>query len=161
MALEITVARLIAFACIVAILTICSILDLRERRVSNEIIIVGLIVGLVLDIASGHIISAFPLHLIALSFATILVVILFRIGAIGGADAKSVVIVSLVSPGIEFSTMENQIFEGILGCAIMLFIMFLFGYIYQVMKKDSHNRATPLIPFLLVGYLAMQLLALF
>lgn len=161
MAFEITEARLLAFVCIVVMLTIYSILDLRERRVSNKAIIAGLIVGLVLDTASGHIISAFPLHLIALSFATIMILILFRLGAIGGADAKSIVIVSLVSPGIEFSTMDNQILEGIIGCAMMLFIMFLFGYIYQLAKKDSHSRTTPLIPFLLMGYLAIQLLALF
>ncbi len=161
MVLEITEARLLAFVCIVVMLTIYSIMDLRERRVSNETIIAGIIVGLVLDTASGHIISALPLHLIALSFATIVVLILFRLGAIGGADAKSVVTVALVSPGIEFSIMENQVFEGILGCAIMLFIMLLFGYIYQVMMKDSHSRTTPLIPFLLIGYLAIQLLAFF
>lgn len=161
MALEITEARLLAFVCIVVMLTMYSIMDLRERRVSNEIMIVGFILGLVLDTASGHIMSSLPLHLIALSFATIMVLILFRLGAIGGADAKSVVFVSLVSPGIEFSIMENQIFEGIVGCAIMLFIMFLFGYVYQAMNKSGSSRATPLIPFLLVGYLAIQLLALF
>jgi Flp pilus assembly protein protease CpaA len=161
MVLEITEARLLAFACVVVILTIYSILDLRERRVSNDVIISGIIIGLILDAASGHIISALPLHLIALSFTSIMALGLFRLGAIGGADAKSVVTVSLVSPGIEFSMMENQIFEGIVGCAIMLFIMFLLGHIYQVMKKDRPSPTTPLIPFLLMGYLVIQLLALF
>ena len=49
MALEITEARLLAFVCIVVMLTMYSIMDLRERRVSNEIMIVGFILGLVLE----------------------------------------------------------------------------------------------------------------
>ena len=100
------------------------------------------------------------LHLTAVLVALILGYFLFRIGAFGGADAKVLLTIAIISPGIEFASWGNPVLEGILAVGIQLVITLAIGYLIS-QRKTNDSEVIPLIPILFGAYLALQLLALF
>jgi hypothetical protein len=161
MVLDLSLAAILSFFIITSLLVIYSILDIRERRVMNDLVIVGGIVGCIVLILTGHFASNLILHVSTLVMVVPLVYLLFRIGSIGGADAKSLLLVALISPGIELGIWNQPVLEGIIGLGGELVVMLVGGYIYWRFRRNSENATPPLIPFLLMGYLVIQMLAIF
>ena len=164
MALEISLAGVLCFLAAAVLLVAYSIMDLQDRSVPNRVILVGGIVGLTIAIASGHYFENLVLHSASLVFALVVGYLLFRIGAIGGADVKALVTLSLVSPGISFLSWVDPALEGVMVSGLEMVIMLLLGQFWSYrmnMSKESREYQTPaLIPFLFVGYLFVQLLVL-
>jgi Flp pilus assembly protein protease CpaA len=100
------------------------------------------------------------LHLTAALLTLTLGYVLFRIGALGGADVKILFTISILSPGIEFANWENPILEGILIVGLLFMIPLIVGYLISQRKTDEGD-VIPLIPVILGTYLVLQLLALF
>jgi Flp pilus assembly protein protease CpaA len=161
MVLDLSFASIMSFVTILSLLLIYSFLDIRDRRVTNELVIVGGTVGFIVLILTNHLSSHASLHVIALLLIIPLSYILFRVGSIGGADAKVLFVVALISPGIELGIWSQSILEAIIGLGGELIVMLLGGYLYWRVKRNSENVTPPLLPFLLVGFLAIQVLALF
>lgn len=161
MTLEVTVVGIVALSFTMAILILFSIMDLLTRRVRNGFAAAAILFGIALGYANGHLTSQILLHITAVIFVTVFVIVLFRMGAIGGADAKAALAIAAISPGIEFGVYENVFFEAVIGGGLQLVVMLILGYLYQMKEKDNPERKpAPLIPFLLIGYLLVQLLAL-
>ena len=99
------------------------------------------------NIQSKHIII--PIFAIPISYA------LFRLGAFGGADAKALISLALISPGFEFTFWVNPLTEAIIATGIEVIFMLSLGYLwwYQVKKRNENPLPPPLIPLLLIGYL--------
>jgi len=135
-------------------------LDIRDRKVRNELVLVGGVLGCIVLLLTSHFVSNFVLHVAALLMIFPLVYILFRLGSIGGADAKSLLIVALISPGIELRLLNIPILEAIVAIGVELIIMLSGGFLYWRLKRDTEDAPPPLIPFLLLGYLVIQLSAL-
>ena len=153
----------ISFAASVILLLVFSFLDVRERRVSNGLLSAGGLVGCVVSILTGQFFSRPFLYLAALSFVLALSYVLFRLGALGGADVKALVVVTLTSPGVVYAHWENQIYEGVMIGAIEILMMVFLGYLYwQIHRRSGKNiseeRVVPLIPLLLVGYVVVQIM---
>lgn len=161
MVLDLSFASIMSFLAIMALLLIYSVLDYRDRRVTNEFVIIGGIVGGIILILTGHFTSNIVLHLTALLFVVPLAYILFRLGSIGGADAKVLVVLSFVSPGVELVICDEPVLEAIIALGWELVVMLLGGYFYWRVRKKNEASTPPLIPFLLVGYLALQVIAVF
>jgi hypothetical protein len=161
MVLDSSVASIMSFSTIILLLVIYSILDLRDRRVKNELVLAGGAIGCIVLILTGHFVSNISLHLTALLLIIPLAYILFRMGSIGGADAKVLFVVALVSPGIELGTWDQPVLEAIIGLGGELIAMLLGGYLYWRMRRNDENETPPLILFLLMGFLAIQVIALF
>jgi len=159
MVLTLSVMEIMAFLTILSLLVVYSVLDVRDRMVKNEIILAGLIVGGIISLLTGHFLHYSVLHLTALILVIPLTFILFRLGSIGGADAKVLFTIALLSPGIEFGDWSLPYLEAILGLGAQLAVMLLGGYLYW--RNRSKENTPPLIPILFVGYLIVQLLALF
>jgi len=160
MTLDLSPTALVAFGMALAMLIFFSILDIRERRIANHLVLIGGAIGFATTILTGHLVQNLLLHLAALLFAIILPYALFRIGAIGGADLKTLVIVSIVSPGIELAVWIDPILEAIIGGGLTLLIMLILGFVYSSWSTKTSERGTPLIPFLSLAYVLIQLLAL-
>jgi len=160
MTLEITFVATIAFVYTSILLAIFSISDLRKRQVRNEMIGFGMVIGVLLGVATNHLIDLVILHLSATIIAALIGFGLFRLKSIGGADAKSILIIAIVSPGIEFAVFENLIYEALIGSLVPILCMLLLGYIYYRKKPAADDKTTPLIPFLFLGYLLVQIIAL-
>jgi Flp pilus assembly protein protease CpaA len=150
-----------SFLTIISLLVVYSILDIRDRRVMNEAVFAGGAVGCIVLVLTGHFVTNLVLHLTALLLVIPLAYILFRIGSIGGADAKILFIVALISPGIELGIWNQPILEAIIGLGGELIVMLLGGYLYWRFRRNEENSTPPLILFLLVGYLVIQVIALF
>ena len=73
---------------------------------------------------------------------------------------KSILLIACISPGIEFGVYENLFLEVSIGCLIPVLLMLILGYVYYRKKAEDNTRTTPLIPFLLIGFVAVQLFAL-
>ncbi len=165
MALDLSITSVLAFSATLVLLIVYSIMDLQGRKVRNLYMLTGGIVGFSVTVLSGHVAESPVLHLTAFIFVSVLSYLLFRIGSLGGADAKSLVTVSMVSPGIEFATWNSPVFEAFIGGGLGLFIMLLLGYTYSKWTKDVQGKfeegrpVVPLIPFLLLGYIIIQVLA--
>ena len=159
MAFDLSFASTISFITALWLLLAYSYLDLRERRVKNQYIVEGVLTGVVMLLFTGHFWTFAVLHVTAIVLCVPLAYVLFRLGSIGGADAKVLLIVSFISPGIELGIWTQPVMEAIVGLGLELTIMLLGGYLYWKSKKTE--GIPPLIPFLLVGYLAIQLLAVF
>ncbi|MGY5855132.1 MAG: prepilin peptidase [Candidatus Thorarchaeota archaeon] len=161
MVLDLSFASIMSFFTIVSLLLIYSILDIRDRRVRNEYIIAGGGLGCIILILSSHFVSDLILHVTAMLIVLPLAYILFRMGSIGGADVKSLLLVALISPGVQLRLLNIPILEAIFGVGVELLIMLTGGYLYWRIRMKNENASPPLIPFLLLGYLAIQLIALF
>ncbi len=165
MTLDLSVTTVLMFSATLALLTAYSVLDLRSRMVHNEYLALGGLLGFSLTALSGHLATYSMLHLVAVIFVSSISYLLFRIGAIGGADAKALLIVAIVSPGIEFATWDSPVLEALIGGGLGLFIMLLLGYAYtrwsNISKRRLHGerQTVPLIPFLLLGYILTQVLS--
>jgi len=149
----------ISFLTILSLLIVYSVLDVRDRIVKNEIVLAGLIVGSIISFLTGHFLHYPVLHLTALIMVVPLILVLFRLGSIGGADAKVLFTIALLSPGIEFGDWSLSYLEAILGLGAQLAVMLLGGYLYW--RYRNRESTPPLIPMLFVGYLIVQLFALF
>jgi len=161
MVLDLSLVSILSFFTIISLLVIYSILDIRDRKVMNEVVFEGGVVGCVVLILTGHFASNLVLHLTALLLVIPLTYILFRIGSIGGADAKVLFIVAFISPGIELGSWNQPVLEAILALGVEFVSMLLGGYLYWRFRRNDGNTTPPLLPFLLVGYLAIQVIALF
>ena len=142
------------------LLLMYAVLDIRTRKVPNQVMLIGGIVGLGVILRFGHIVEFTVLHLTAVLVALILGYILFRIGALGGADVKTLFTIALISPGIEFASWGNPVLEGIVAVGLQLVITLLCGYLIT-QRKTEESEVVPLIPILFGAYLVLQLLALF
>ena len=160
MVVDLSVGAISSFLTVTSLLVIYSILDIRERRVPNEYIATGGVAGGIVIIITGHFVSNLVLHVTAIAIMFTMSYALFRIGSIGGADAKSLLLVALVSPGIELRVLNIPVLEAVIGMGGELIVMLLGGYLYWRFHINDEKSAPPLIPFLLLGYLAVQLLAL-
>ena len=160
MVLDLSVAAIASFLTVTSLLVIYSILDIRQRRVPNEYIAVGGVVGCVVILLTGHI-ANLVLHVTALVIVFAMGYTLFRMRSIGGADVKSLFLVALISPGIELRALNIPVLEAVIGVGGELMVMLLGGYLYWRLKINDDNATPPLIPFLLLGYLAIQLIVLF
>ncbi len=165
MTLDLSVTSLLVFSVTLALLTVYSAMDFRSRLVRNECLVIGGVLGFSLVVLSGHMTANSVLHLTAVIFVASVSYLLFRIGAIGGADTKALLIVAILSPGIELAMWDSPILEAIIGGGLELFIMMLLGYAFmkrsRILKSnsDAEYRAVPLIPFLLLGYILIQTLS--
>jgi Flp pilus assembly protein protease CpaA len=159
MVFVITSSAIAAFAITVLILIINSIDDLRTRMIPNRFVIVGVIIGLMMGLQTGHLIEHAVLHLTAVLVTLILGYVLFRIGALGGADVKTLFTIAIISPGVEFTSWENPVLEGIVIVGLLLVITLMVGYLISQRKTDETD-VIPLIPIILGAYLVLQLLAL-
>ena len=141
------------------LLLVYSYLDLKDRRVANSVQLVGLAVGLAVAMLSYHLFEYALLHIASFLLMVLFSGTLFRMGSIGGADAKTMLTIALVSPGVELSVWPDPFFEAFISCSIMTFCMLLLGYLYQRhFKASGEVPRTPLVPFLLIGYLVVQAL---
>jgi Flp pilus assembly protein protease CpaA len=127
--------------------------------VKNEIALIGGIGGCIILMFTGHFLQNTVLHLTALILVIPLSYILFRIGSIGGADAKVLFTIALLSPGIELGLWSQPVLEAIVGLGVELIVMLLGGYLYW--RYKNRESTPPLIPILFLGYLVVQLFTLF
>jgi hypothetical protein len=116
------------------------------------------IIGTILGITTGHILTQLQLHLFAI-ISVLLPLTLYRIKALGGADVKAFMLIAIISPGLEFATWDNVFLEAFLAMSLQVLIMIALGIVWSTKKRDDTER-TPLLPFLLIGYLVIQTLAL-
>jgi Flp pilus assembly protein protease CpaA len=161
MALEITIASILSFIAMTLLLLIYAVLDVHTHHVPNRIMIIGGMVSLVIVIITGHLFEHALLHLSAGAFMIVVAYTLFKTGAFGGADVKATITVTILSPGFEFGHWSDPILEGIVSSGLLLVIVLFVAYIVsQYRQKSERTTFTPLIPLMLVSYLALQLLAL-
>lgn len=160
MVLDLGLASLTSITLICVILGVCTVLDLRERRIPNRIIVVFAITGALLVVVTGHLAQDWILHLSSTATFLTLGYILFKMGAIGGGDLKTSLLIGLVSPGLELVGWADPVLEGFMISAIELAIMLLLGYLAGRIRDHSHARI-PLIPLIFVAYLAVQIMSVF
>lgn len=122
--------------------------DIKTRRVSNNVWLVmlaGIIFFVMIDFLSGGL-NYLKILLFSVIFIFIFVYILFQIGTFGGADAKSLIMMSIilpVYPEIQVLTFNfpvnppliNIFALGIFGNAVLLTIVVPLGLaIYNIIK---------------------------
>ncbi|TXT56665.1 MAG: conserved membrane protein of unknown function [Candidatus Thorarchaeota archaeon] len=146
----------------IIILIIFSWMDISTRRIPNKVILTAGIIGGLVIVMTGHFEANLLVHLVGMLFVIPLSVYLFQIGAIGGADAKTLWYIVIVSPGIEIGHCWNPILEAIIAAGLQIIIMLALGHLYWIKyeKNSSKSQRPPLIPFLFMGYLVVQLLAI-
>ena len=88
--------------------------------------------------------------------------LLFRIGAIGGADFKALLTTAILSPGFEFVTATTQYFDGVVVSCLELVITLGLGVVVSMRNREQETSEsrTPLIPLLLIAYLLVQTMGL-
>lgn len=165
MVLDLSIGSLVVFLTMMLLLVFCSIMDIRSRRVTNRIVAMCYITGLAVALVAGRLLIEPVLHLSSILFVASLSYVLFRLGALGGADVKILCAVALISPGAELSVVGSPLYEAVLSAGLQMTVMLLGGYLYSQHSKNQERNGEaagsrpPLIPLLLVGYLAAQLLA--
>ncbi|MEE9352834.1 MAG: prepilin peptidase [Candidatus Thorarchaeota archaeon] len=152
----------ISFVLAIILLLVFSFFDIKERKVSNGVLLAGGLVGCVVSILTGQLFGRLVLYISALTFVLALSYLLFRLGALGGADVKALLVVTITCPGLVYGHWENQIYEGIMISAIEILVMILLGYSYWLIHRHSsrtisRKRTVPLLPLLLGAYMVVQM----
>ena len=139
--------------------------DIKTRRVSNNVWLVmltGAIFFVLYDI-STHGAAYLPRLIISAGFIFVFVYILFQLGVFGGADAKSLIVLSIILPiypklqayGYAFPLNKPLIdlfAFGIFGNAVLLTVVVPIGLaLYNIMKMGLHIE-NPL--YIFIGYRA-------
>ncbi|MFW9843432.1 MAG: prepilin peptidase [Candidatus Thorarchaeota archaeon] len=158
MVFVITAFAIAAFICTVIVLLINSIWDFRARRVPNQMAFTGLVGAVVFSVLSDRIFEQPMTYLTSILLTLVLGYVLFKIGALGGADVKALLAIAIISPGVEFATWGNPILEAILIVGLLFMATLMIGYVLSK-KKTDENDIIPLIPIIMGVYLALQLLA--
>jgi Flp pilus assembly protein protease CpaA len=135
-------------------------MDFKTRKVSNELMTMSLALGVLMGIVTGHLIDQLYLHLVGIFIAVVFAVPLFYMNAFGGADVKTVILLQFISPGLELGTYAEFVTEGMIGVFTPMLFMLVLGLLYSRSEGKIDGKKTPLIPFLLVGYILMQLIVL-
>ncbi|MFX1367026.1 MAG: prepilin peptidase [Promethearchaeota archaeon] len=161
---EVTAASSVLFSLSSMFLLDYAYLDIRDRRVPNNLMYVSAFFGFFVITVTGHLLENLLLHISALGFMVLVSFLLFRIGSIGGADFKALLVIAMTSPGILFASWSDPVFEGIIAGGLEVAIMLLLGLLYSRISKPENRsdrkKEVPLLPLLLIAYLAVQLLAL-
>ncbi|MGY5852745.1 MAG: prepilin peptidase [Candidatus Thorarchaeota archaeon] len=159
MVFSLDLVSVLTFCIAVVALVLMGIEDVRKREVSNELMLVFGIGGAVQGLLTGHILSDPILHLTAAAFVLVFSYLLFRLKAVGGADVKALLVLAIISPGLEFTNWNSPIFESVIASLGQVLIMLFLGYIWWRRARETDSRPPALIPMLLVGYLLIQLFA--
>ena len=158
MVFVITAFAITAFICTIIILLINSIWDFRTRRVPNQMSFTGMLGAVVFSVLSDRIFEQPVLHFTSILLTLVLGYVLFKIGALGGADVKALLAIAIISPGVEFANWVNPILEAISAVGLLFMGTLMIGYVISK-KKTNENDIIPLIPIIMGVYLALQLLA--
>ena len=88
---------------------------------------------------------------------------LYRLGTVGGADVKALMILAIASPGFALTVWDDPILEAVINIGGATAVMLLLGFLYWKLasKNGNWNSKPPLIPFLLMGFIAIQIIAPF
>ena len=142
------------------ILGVCAALDIRYRRIPNRVVVVFAIIGVAAGAITGHLVEDWLLHLSSTMTFLALGYTLFRLGAIGGGDLKTSLLIGLVSPGLELASWGEPILEAFIISAAELAVMLLLGYIVWRRSPSKEHRHVALVPLLFAAYLIVQVVAL-
>lgn len=132
--------------------------DIKTRRVSNNVWLVMLAGGIffVLYDISSYGVAYLPRLFISAGFIFVFVYILFQLGVFGGADAKSLIVLSIILPTYPEFTLHKPPFPidlfafGIFGNAVLLTVVVPIGLaLYNIMKMGLHID-NPL--YIFIGY---------
>ncbi|MBT9147399.1 MAG: hypothetical protein DDT32_01154 [Syntrophomonadaceae bacterium] len=123
--------------------------DLKERRIPNKLIIIGLAIGLVLY-ALGR--SA-PDAIVAFLFIFTVMFIAYSINAsaIGGGDVKLAAVIAL------FLGLYSGLFSLLVGFGLCT----LYGGLIALARKGTIKTKYPLAPFMFVGVTATVIISVF
>jgi len=130
-------------------------IDIRTKRLSNELIVIFGLVGLLLIILTSK-----PLiySLISMFLMFILAIALWLFGTIGGADAKLIIVLSLFMPNINFLNTLHQFI-------IFLLCLGILGTSYGLYSRNRARKGQTRVPFIpvitLVYILTIFLMYLF
>jgi len=132
--------------------------DIKTRRVSNSLWLVMLAGGIffVLYDISTYGVAYLPRLLISAGFIFVFVYILFQFGIFGGADAKSLIVLSIILPTYPEFTLHKppvpiDLFAfGVFGNSVLLTVVVPIGLVlYNIMKMGLHIE-NPL--YIFIGY---------
>ncbi len=126
--------------------------DIKKREVSNELLIIGLIIGIIVAIynkcfisaLTGSIIMAAPLYILAYTF-----MIFTGKQGIGGGDVKIAFVYGMYLRHLKF------IYAAFFITFILAGAFFL---ITKLKKRKTDNSGIPLIPFMSIGTIIIYII---
>lgn len=126
---------------------VASYWDLKERRIPNKLILIGLAIGLVLH-ALGR---TAPDAIAAFSFIFLVMFIAYNINAaaIGGGDVKLAAVIALFL----------GLYSGLLSLLVGFGLCALYGGVVALLKRGTMKTKYPLAPFMFVGVATAILLS--
>lgn len=148
---------------IIPFLVYSCISDIKTRRVSNNVWLVmlaGIFFFVMIDYLSGGI-EYLKILMVSVIFIFVFVYILFQIGTFGGADAKSLIMISIILPmypeiqlmGYHFPInppLINIFALGIFGNAVLLTIIVPIGLaFYNIVKLGTKIDK---LSYIFIGY---------
>jgi Flp pilus assembly protein protease CpaA len=144
-------------------LSLYSLYDLRERIVPNRITHSGIALASGIVLIDGQLILEPLLHTTAVLFSVMLSYVLYRLGTLGGADVKALMTLAIASPGSALMVWDDPILEAVISIGSATAVMLLLGFLYWKLATMNvkWNPKPPLIPFLLMAFIAIQIIALF
>ena len=158
MSIDQSISGIVIVLYVISLLLVLSVADIRSRTAPNSYLVGGGGIGILIEIAMG-VEPEIILRVIGLAFTVALALSLYRLGAVGGGDVKTLIVVALLSPGLPTMTCDDEVLEAVLVGGIELFVMLLLGTIHSRLRSGRRqtSETTPLIPYLLVGYLVVQI----
>jgi prepilin peptidase CpaA len=122
---------------LMALLAICVITDLKERKIYNKVLLPGLITGLILNSATGGI-SGLGYALIGTAVGFSILLIPYFLGGMGAGDVKLLAVIGGLK-GTVF-VLTTAVYMALAGGILALFVLFF--------RKGALNRIKQIGNFL-------------
>jgi prepilin peptidase CpaA len=107
---------------LVSLLVIASLFDLRQRRIPNRLLAIGLLVALALQLGSGHPSALLTSYLAGFALGLVMFLPLYLLGGMAAGDVKLMATVgAFVGPALVFqSSLATYCFGGVMALVIVL-----------------------------------------
>lgn len=133
---------------------VAAVIDARTRRIPNELILVGLAGGALLNMASRLLAGDAPIAaaltsggislVVGLVVCAVVPLVLFRIGAMGGGDVKLLAVVGVFAGPI--TGMRIQFASFVIGSALALVQLAFNGQLRRMLGNTLRLALNPLVP---------------
>ncbi|HOE57360.1 MAG TPA: A24 family peptidase [Bacillota bacterium] len=138
-------ARMISYFAVILLLTAASIVDIREHRIPDKLVLTGAIAGLILSSAGppGGLLNSF----VGGTSAVIIFLLIYCItrGGIGFGDVK------LFGCTGVYLGLENVVSVMLIATVLSG----LYGIVLICINRDNKGRELPFAPFILIGTLVV------
>ena len=142
------IIALIAPAYLVAVAVPLAIIDVRQRRLPNRLVLPGLVIAIFSQLGASAISGRWQNLLTSLSAGVVAFLLCWAINSIGAIGMGDVKLIALITMSLAWFDWIWPV-AALAGAFVLATVLVLLGYIF---RRSKLGATIPLGPYLLIGF---------